>query len=40
MKRLLVLLLTLMLLLSGCVATTERLEARPARAEKLMGQER
>ena len=35
MKRFVLLLAVLSLLLSGCVATSERLEARSARPEKL-----
>ena len=38
MKKLFILLLALSMLLSGCVATAERLERRPARAEKLITQ--
>lgn len=35
MKKGIVIMLLLAGLLSGCVATTERLETRPARTEKL-----
>lgn len=36
MKKGIVLVILLAGLLSGCVATTERLETRPVRAQKLM----
>lgn len=36
MKKIMALLALICLLLSGCVATTERLESRGAQAEKLM----
>ena len=38
MKRFVLLLAVLNLLLSGCVATSERLEVRPAKPEKLTTQ--
>ena len=38
MKKGIVLLMLLSLLLSGCVATTERLESRSTRADKLVTQ--
>ena len=38
MKKGIVLLMLISLLLSGCVATTERLESRSARADKLVTQ--
>ena len=38
MKGFVLLLAVLSLLLTGCVATTERLESRPARPEKLVTQ--